>query len=224
MCWSLMTWLCSIARKYNRHDHHSSSQEINHIANWENVEWAYKDRNIPWSIHWSSLKERTGNKSVTHAWYCWKCCLSHDNMLMSTTSINQLLSCTSTKHKHKHLGHVSLEYFVVKAVKVVVVCDTDYQPTEAHQGTFSRGAWYTHSSVCLSEHSMPFWAFKSASYRRSTSGLLTNVNVLILLIDLVSHDYLGVITMLILLIEKTGASCWSHQKDLNKLPPVPWWK
>ena len=35
-------------------------------------------------------------------------------------------------------------------------------------------------------------------------------------VDLYSHQ--------ILLIEKTGASCWSHQKDLNKLTSVLWIK
>ena len=35
------------------------------------------------------------------------CYLWHDNMLMGTTSINQLLSCMSTKHKLSyHLAHV----------------------------------------------------------------------------------------------------------------------
>ena len=48
---------------------------------------------------------------------------------------------------------------------------------------------------------MSFWAFKRASYRRSMSGLLTNTNVLILLMDLVSHDYISATTMLIL---------WTH--------------
>ena len=46
---------------------------------------------------------------------------------------------------------------------------------------------------------LSFWAFKRASYRRSISGLLTNTNVLILLMDLVSHDYLSAVTMLIIL-------------------------
>ena len=46
---------------------------------------------------------------------------------------------------------------------------------------------------------MPFWAFKRASYRRSMSGPPTNTNVLILFMDLVSHDYLSAMTMLILL-------------------------
>ena len=35
-------------------------------------------------------------------------------------------------------AHV-LEHFEGNAVNVVVVCDTDYQPTEAHKGTLSRG-------------------------------------------------------------------------------------
>ena len=49
---------------------------------------------------------------------------------MSTTLINQLLSCASTQHKLTyHLTHVSLEHFAGKAVNaVVVVCNTDYQP------------------------------------------------------------------------------------------------
>ena len=81
------------------------------------------------------------------------CCLWHDNLLMGTTSINQLLSCISTKHKLSyHLAHV-LEHFEGNAVNVVVVCDTDYQPTKAHKGTLSRGGWCTHSSACPSEHS-----------------------------------------------------------------------
>ena len=46
---------------------------------------------------------------------------------------------------------------------------------------------------------MSFWAFKRASYRRSMSGLLTNTSVLILLMDLVSHEYLSAMTILILL-------------------------
>ena len=75
-------------------------------------------------------------------------------MLMSNTSINQLLSCKPTKQKLSyHLPHVSLEHSEGKAVNVVVVCDTDFQPTEAHQGTSLDGGWYTHSSTCLSEHS-----------------------------------------------------------------------
>ena len=36
--------------------------------------------------------------------------------------------------------------------------------------------------------------------------------------DLMSHDYLSVMTILILLAEKTDASCCSHQKYFNKLP------
>ena len=73
---------------------------------------------------------------------------------MGTTSVDSLLSCTSTKCKLTyHLAHVFLEHFEEKAVNVVVVCDTDYQPTESHQGTFSHGGWYTHSSACHSEHS-----------------------------------------------------------------------
>ena len=58
-----------------------------------------------------SFKNTTGNKSVIHARYYSKCCLLHDNMLMSTTSINQLLACTSMKHKlFCHLAHVLLEH------------------------------------------------------------------------------------------------------------------
>ena len=80
------------------------------------------------------------------------CCLWHDNMLMGTTSINQLLSYISTKHKLSyHLAHV-LEHFEGNAVNVVVVCGTDYRPTEAHKGTLSRGGWCTHFSACP-EHS-----------------------------------------------------------------------
>ena len=83
---------------------------------------------------------------------------------MSTTSINQWLPCTSTKHKiGHHLAHVSLEHFKGKAVSVVEMCDPDYQPTESHQGTLSRGGRYTRSSARHSEHS---------SYMRRTSGLL----------------------------------------------------
>ena len=56
------------------------------------------------------------------------------------------------------------------------------------------------------------------------SGLLTNTNVLILLTDLVSHDYLSAMTMLIPWTGKGGVSCQSRQKDLNKFLPIPWWK
>ena len=59
-------------------------------------------------------------------------------MLMGTTSINQLLSCISTKHKLSYHLALVLEDFEGNAVNVVVVCDTDYQPTEAHKGTLSR--------------------------------------------------------------------------------------
>ena len=78
----------------------------------------------------SSLKETTENKRVIHARECWKCWLWYDYMLMSTTLIDQPLSCASTQHKLTyHLTHVSLEHFTGKAVNVVeVVCDTDYQP------------------------------------------------------------------------------------------------
>ena len=83
---------------------------------------------------------------------------------MSTTSINQWLPCTSTKHKiGHHLAHVSLEHFKGKAVSVVEMCDTDYQATEAHQGTLSRGGRYTRSSARHSEHT---------SYMRRASGHL----------------------------------------------------
>ena len=46
-------------------------------------------------------------------------------------------------------------------------------------------------------------------------------NVIILFMDLVSHDYLSAMTMLILLTGKRDASCWSYQKNLNKLISVP---
>ena len=54
-------------------------------------------------------------------------------MLMGTTSINQLLSCISTKHKLSYLAHV-LEHFEGNAVNVVVVCDTinPRRPTKEH--------------------------------------------------------------------------------------------
>ena len=55
-------------------------------------------------------------------------------MLMGTTSINQLLSCISTKQKLSyHLVHV-LEHFEGNAVSVVVVCDTinPRRPTMEH--------------------------------------------------------------------------------------------
>ena len=57
------------------------------------------------------------------------------DILMSTTTINQLLSCTSTKHRFSYyLAHVFLENFEEKSVNAVVVCDTDYQPMGADQG------------------------------------------------------------------------------------------
>ena len=124
--------------------------------------------------------------------------LWQDNMLMGTTSINQLLSCILTKRKLSyHLAYV-LEHFEGNAVNVMVVCDADYLPTEAHKGTLSRGGWCTHSTACPSEHSRERLTGGVCLVSWQTN-LRTNTNVLILLMDLKSHDYLSAMTMLILL-------------------------
>ena len=134
--------------------------------------------------------------TTIHARQCWKCWLWYDNMLMSTTLINQLLACASTQQKLTyHPTHVSLEHFAGKAVNVVVVCVTQtINPEVPPRNTLT---WrLIHSFLRMS-----FWAFKNASYRRRTSGPLTDTKVFAIL-------GLG----------------WSHQKDLNRLPPISWWK
>ena len=139
------------------HSSYHTVNKYNHIIARDHTMYKLRERrigiqNICWSIHWSSLRENWEQKCHP-CLILFMCCLWHDNMLMGTTSINQLLSCISTKHKLSyHLAHV-LEHFEGNAVNVVVVCDTDYQPTEAHKRTLSRGGWCTHSSACPSEHS-----------------------------------------------------------------------
>ena len=139
------------------HSSYHNINKYNHIIARDHPMYKLRERrisiqNICWSIHWSSLRENWEQKCHP-CLTLFMCCLWHDNMLMGTTSINQLLSCISTKHKLSyHLAHV-LEHFEGNAVNVVVVCDTDYQPTEAHKKTLSRGGWCSHSSACPSEHS-----------------------------------------------------------------------
>ena len=137
---------------------------------------------------------------------------------MSTTSINRLLSCASTKHMFSyHLAHVSLEHFEGNAVHVVVLCVAQTinpsRPTTEH----SRGGWYTHSSACPEHAGVHLTG-------GAHLGLLTDTKALILLMDFVSQDHLSAMIMLFLLTGKGGASFRSQYKDLNKLRPVLLWK
>ena len=66
----------------------------------------------------------------------------------------------------------------------------------------SGGVWHRLSSLVARLRNTPHsflhmfvWGFKSTSYTRSTSGLLTDTIVPILFMDLVSHDYLSAMTI-----------------------------
>ena len=142
------------------HSSYHSVNKYNHLLARNHPRYKLKERRIgiqrPEYLLIHKLKEfkrENWEQKCRPCLILFMSCLWHDNMLIGTTSINQLLSCISTKHKLSyHLAHV-LEHFEGNAVNVVVVCDTDYQPTEAHKGTLSRGGWCTHSSACPSEHS-----------------------------------------------------------------------
>ena len=115
---------------------------------------------------------------------------------MSTTLINQLLSCASTKHKLTyHRTHVSLEHFTGKAVNVVVVCDTDYHPrspTKEHSHVEADTLIPPHVILRIQEcilQETHVWSPDRHKRPNSIHGL-----------------------------------GWSRQKDLNRLPPISWWK
>ena len=116
----------------------------------------------------------------------------HDSMSISTISMKQLLSCTSTKHSLScHLAHGLLEHFEGKAVKVVVVYDTvaksinPRRPTEEHSHEEADTLIPLH--VLLSIQECTF---------REVHVWSPDSDVLVLLIDLVSHNHLGAMTQL----------------------------
>ena len=141
------------------HSSYHTVNKYNHIIARNHPMFNFRERRIgiqrPGYLLIQTLKKFKREHQEQKCHPClilFMCCLWYDSMLIGTTSINQLLSCISTKHKLPYLAHV-LEHFEGNAVNVVVVCDTDYQTTQAHKGTLSRGGWCTHSSACPSEHS-----------------------------------------------------------------------
>ena len=94
----------------------------------------------------------------------------------------------------------------------MVVCDTDYQPkrpTKEHSQVEANTLIPLHVLLSIQE----------CILQEEHVWYPDKTNVLILLMDLVSHDYLSAMAMLILLTGKRDASCWSYQKDWNKQTP-----
>ena len=72
-----------------------------------------------------SLNEKTRNKRATCVAAATDGHVVHDGMSINTTSLKQLLSCTSTKHSLTcYLGQSLLERFDGRDLTLVVVYDT----------------------------------------------------------------------------------------------------
>ena len=131
----------------------------------------------------------------------------------------QLISCTSKKHKLSyHFAHVSLENFEEEAVNVVLVCDAHFSthrgpPTKEHSHMEAEKLNPLRVLLKIKERILQeerVWSPDRHKRRLSAHGLGVERSSQ-------CHDKVDPLSW------KDTWKC-VLQKNLNDLPPVPWWK